>query len=93
MKKFNYKKFGARLFTLIFIIYVAYTFIMQQQTINAYQAEADEYNLEIEEAEEEQEELSETKNNLDSDEYIEQIAREKLDMYLPNERVYIDIGN
>ena len=27
-----------------------------------------------------------------SNEYIEQIAREKLDMYLPNERVYIDIG-
>ena len=25
-------------------------------------------------------------------EYIEEVAREKLDMYLPNERVYIDIS-
>ena len=25
-------------------------------------------------------------------EFIEEIARDKLDMYLPNERVYIDIG-
>ena len=25
-------------------------------------------------------------------EYIEEIAREKLGMYLPNEKVYIDIG-
>ena len=31
------------------------------------------------------------KENINSDEYIEQIAREKLEMYYPNERVYIDI--
>ena len=32
------------------------------------------------------------KENINSPEYIEEIAREKLNMYLPNERVYIDIG-
>ena len=26
-------------------------------------------------------------------EYIEEVAREKLDMYLPNEKVYIDKNN
>ena len=33
-----------------------------------------------------------TKENVNSTEYIEEVAREKLDMYLPNERVYIDIS-
>lgn len=28
------------------------------------------------------------KDNINSPEYIEQVAREKLDMYLPNERIY-----
>ena len=49
------------------------------------------YTEEKEVAEEEQEKLNEMKENITSDEYIEQIAREKLGMYYPNERVYIDI--
>ena len=92
MKRFSFKKVYKKLFILIFTIYVIYTFIMQQQTLNAYQAETEKYNSEIEKAQEEQEKLNATKNNINSNEYIEQIAREKLDMYLPNERVYIDIG-
>ena len=32
------------------------------------------------------------KSNLNSKEYIEKIAREKLDMYTENERVYVDIN-
>ena len=35
-------------------------------------------------------ELADMEANINSDEYIEQIARDKLDMYLPNERVYVD---
>ena len=38
------------------------------------------------------EQLLETKANINSKEYIEEVAREKLDMYLPNEKVYIDIS-
>lgn len=92
MKKLSFKKIYKRLLILVFMIYVIYTFIMQQQTLNAYKAEESKYNQEIEKAKEEQEKLVATKNNINSNEYIEQIAREKLDMYLPNERVYIDIG-
>jgi len=32
------------------------------------------------------------KENVNSKEYIERVAREKLNMFLPNERVYIDIS-
>ena len=38
------------------------------------------------------EELSKRKQDIDSKEFIEDMAREKLDMYYPNERVYLDSG-
>ena len=79
------------MFVLAFIIYFVYTLIMQQKTLNSYATEQDKYNEDIEVAEEEQNELQEMKDNINSDEYIEQIAREKLGMYYPNERVYIDV--
>ena len=37
------------------------------------------------------EELLATQENVNSEEYIEKIAREKLEMYYPNETVFIDI--
>lgn len=80
-----------RLLILIFIVYLIYTFISQQKTLNSYAKEKQMYTEEKEVAEEEQEKLNEMKENITSDEYIEQIAREKLGMYYPNERVYIDI--
>ena len=55
-------------------------------------AEVKAYANSIEEAEEIKQELADTKEHLDSKEYIEDVAREKLDMYLPNEKVYIDIS-
>lgn len=92
MKKINLNKIYKKVFVLVFAVYVIYTFIAQQQTLNAYKAEEVKYNELVEEAKEEHERLMQEKDNINSDEYIEQIAREKLDMYLPNERVYIDIG-
>ena len=80
-----------KILVLIFIIYFVYTIIAQQKTLNTYAQEKDKCNEDIEVAQEEQEELQEMKENINSDEYIEQIAREKLGMYYPNERVYIDI--
>ena len=32
-----------------------------------------------------------TKESVSSIDYIEEVAREKLDMYLPNERIYVDV--
>ena len=74
------RKTYKKLFVLVFIIFFIYTLIMQQKTLNSYAAEQDKYNNDIEVAEDEQNELQEMKNNINSDEYIEQIAREKLGM-------------
>ena len=78
---------------VVFLIgYAVYIFISQQSTLNAYNKEVSKYQTEIEEAKETKDSLVAMKDNMNSSEYIEEIAREKLGMYLPNERVFIDVG-
>ncbi len=91
MKNRKKGKLYKKILILAFIIYFVYTLIMQQKTLNSYAKEQAKYNEDIEVAEDEQNKLQEMKSNINSDEYIEQIAREKLGMYYPNERVYIDV--
>ena len=82
--------------TLIFIailIYAIITFIKQQKILNTYSEQEKNLETQIAEASEYQDKLNEEKSNVNSPEYIEAIAREKLDMYLPNERVYVDNEN
>ena len=91
MRNQKMKNLLKKVLILILIIYFIYTIISQQKTLNAYAQEKESVNDQIDVAEETQAELTEMKENINSDEYIEQIAREKLEMYYPNERVYIDI--
>lgn len=86
------KKLGKKLCILAVILYVSITFINQQKSLNAYNSEQIALKEKIEKQQEYRESLLETRENISSPEYIEQLAREKLDMYLPNERVYIDIS-
>lgn len=72
------------------VVYAIITFIKQQKILNTYKVQSDNLQSQISEAKEYQEELMAEKENVNSSEYIEAIAREKLDMYLPNERVYVD---
>ena len=68
--------------------------IKQQLNISQYKDEIKEISSKIEVAESElnqnKQDLEQEKKNTDSLEYIEKLAREKLGMYLQNERVYID---
>lgn len=87
------KKFFKKILIMSLLIYVAYVFIGQQKTLNSYRKSQAYYKKQIDEQLSYQENLKEKKENVNSEEYIEKIAREKLDMYLPNERVYIDSSN
>lgn len=68
--------------------------IKQQINIMQYKEEIEILSSKIETAENElkqnKQDLEQEKQNTNSLEYIEKLAREKLGMYLPNERVYID---
>lgn len=87
---FKNKKTYKRLLILVVIGYVTSIFIGQQKTLNAYK-NGQEYNAQkLAEEQEYNESLLAMQKNINSSEYIEQIAREKLYMYLPNEKVYID---
>lgn len=86
------KKIYRNVIIAIFLIYFVVTLVSQQKTLNQYSSEAEIYAKQLETATAENKDLNKTKEDVNSTEYIEQMAREKLDMYLPNERVYIDMN-
>ena len=80
-------------FLIALIIWIV-MLIKQQLNISQYQDEIKELSSKIDVAENEltqnKQDLEQEKKNTDSLEYIEKLAREKLGMYLQNERVYVD---
>ena len=60
--------------------------------LNQYSENSKELASKIEEQQTYNNELVSEKENVDSKEFIEQMAREKLEMYYPNEKVYVDKG-
>lgn len=89
MKK---KKLYKRLLILLVLIYAIFTIINQQKVLNQYSKTSKELTKQIEDEEVYNKELIAEKDNVNSEEFIEQMAREKLDMYYPNEKVYLDKG-
>lgn len=86
----NIKKLIKRLVFVAIIIYALITFWNQQKILNTYATSEVDIDKKLAEAEEYQKQLNQIKENVNSKEYIEEVAREKLDMYLPNERVYVN---
>lgn len=89
-------KIGSIIKKILIIGIIAYginTCISQQKLLNTYTYNSRTLDEQIAKAEKYQSELNDIKNNVSSHEYIEQVAREKLDMYRPNERVYVDNSN
>lgn len=76
--------------TIAILLYLIYNLIVQQIKLNSYSKEQDNVKLQIEQQQEYKNKLTNTKSNMDSNEFIEDIARNKLDMYKPNEKVYYD---
>ena len=68
--------------------------LKQEMNISQYKNEIEVLASKIETSEDElnqnKQDLKQKEENNQSLEYIEQVAREKLGMYLQNERVYID---
>lgn len=91
-KKVNLKKLYVNILIISLIIYAIFILISQQTKLNNYSNSQSYYSKQIEEAKAEREALNKKKDSVNSEEYIEQVARDQLDMFLPNERVYIDIS-
>lgn len=92
-KQLKLNKITKKILLIAILAYIVYVFIGQQKTLNSYKTSQNYYDEQLNKQLAYQESLYDTKANINSKEYIEEVAREKLDMYLPNERVYIDNGN
>ena len=86
------RKLYRNLIILAIGLYVVFTLINQQSTLNQYNQDVKDLSKKIETEENNKEELAKKKDDVNSLEFVEQTAREKLDMYYPNERIYIDRG-
>ncbi len=86
------KKLYKKLLIIAIAIYAVITLINQQSALNQYAKDKESLAAELQEEKEYKEQLAREKDEVNSLEFIENTAREKLDMYLPNERVYVDAG-
>lgn len=92
MKKIISSKKVYIVILLVFVIYFCSILIKQQIKLNSYAKQKEYYQGELQKEKEKRKDLLSMQENVNSPEYIEEIARDKLDMYLPNERVYIDMS-
>ncbi len=91
--KLNIKKVIKLAIILLFAVYFIVTVYNQQKELDAYKRNIADVQKEIAEEKEYKDSLISLKENANSLEYIEKIAREKLNMYKPNEKVYIDVNS
>lgn len=87
-------KFLGRLLTTLAItgllLYVGCVFIEQEKQIKSLNKEKEKYASLIDEANLKTEELNEIKEKMNTNEYIEQYAREKLGLVMPYETIFVD---
>jgi len=91
MSKRKKSKLGLVLLTVIFI-YFAYTAAGQQKILYVKGVELKKVQSEIDKQTKENEKLKEEQEELNSDEFVEKTAREKLGYVKKGERVYVDKG-
>ena len=83
------KKLLKILAIIVISVYFIATLINQQKILNLYANSKQTLEDKIEKEQEYSEELAITKQNINSNEYVEEIARRELSMNYPNETLYI----
>ncbi len=86
----NPKRFAVAMVIAVFAIYFVYVMIWQQVMLTRKNREIDVLEEQITAATQQAEELEKELENLNDPEYLERIAREKLGLVRPNERVFVD---
>lgn len=75
------------------IIYVSYIFVIQEIEYQKYKELKFSYTEQIKIAKAKTDEYKKYAEYIKTDEYMEKIAREKLGMVYPEEKIYIEINN
>jgi len=88
--KKNTKSLIIYLIIFAFVVAVSINAIINQESKKQeIKMQISQYEDELEKLKSEKEELIEQKEKINTDKYIENVARNKLDMFLPNEKVYV----
>lgn len=82
-----------KILILVMVVYAAVTLVSLQNQVTVRQTEAQRLESEIEAARQENLRLEQAIANLDTDEGVESIARQKLGLVAKGEIVYYDVGN
>lgn len=91
--RFNIKRFLVSAAVFVFLIYFVCMSFGQQRVLNAKQREIDDLNVRIAAASAETDALNSELESVNEPEYLERMAREKLGLVQPNERVFIDVSS
>lgn len=91
-KNKKYKLNFSRIILIVCIIYCSLTMIKQQFQINEYNLKIKDVSSQIQIKEQETEILNDLKKKTTDPTYIEKIAREKLDLVKPYEKIFIDVN-
>lgn len=86
---------GSKLAVLVFIglaVYFSYTFISQEAVLDRKNNEMKNVQARIDSEKKQNEALKKQKEKLNTDEYIEKTAREKLGMVKPGEKIFVDVN-
>lgn len=89
-RKLNPRRFVFAMLAIGFVVYFVYVMIWQQVTISKKNKEIDALQEKISAASQQTEKLQEELDNLNDPAYLERVAREKLGLVEPNERVFVD---
>lgn len=87
-KKLNF----SRILLIGVFVYFISVFGFQQFKINEYKVQEDYYNNAISQINEEKEEYEALASQSNTTEYIEKVAREKLGLVKPYEKIFIDVN-
>ena len=89
MKKFFSKLLSTLIITFMFF-YAGYVLINQEKQLRDLDKEINKYQALLDEATIRTEELEEVRSKINTDEYIEAYAREKLGLVMPYEIIFVD---
>ncbi len=82
---------GKKLIIIAFLAFAVIRFITQQPYISANESKISELNDKIEYEQRRLEQVNKLYEQSNTDEYIEKVAREKLNLVYPGEKVFIDV--
>ena len=81
------------LLLIVLLIFLFSKFINQQSVLSQQDKDLKYYAQQKQQLKEEKQQLKNQLSKIDSEEYIESVAREKLNLFYPNEKLYVDASS